>query len=260
MSGLDAFSKISLIVITLNEEDVIERCLESASGVGEIIVVDSFSTDGTVARAERMGARVYQREYISAADQKNWAMEKATLDWILILDADEHLSPELREEIGAAVADPSADGYWLRRRNSFFGRTIRYCGWQNDRVLRFFKRGCGIYPERAVHEKLELTGRAAHFRGYLDHTPYRDIDDYIERMKSYSRRSAEELRRSRRNWFPAVVLNPPARFFRMYVLQLGFLDGAAGLVLCFLAAVSVFFKYARLKELSERDGRGEGGK
>lgn len=260
MTGLDSFSKISLIVITLNEEDNLERCLESASGAGEIIVVDSFSTDRTVECAERMGARVCQRPYISAANQKNWAIDQATLDWILILDADEYLSPELREEIESVVADASADGYWLKRRNRFFGRTIRYCGWQNDRVLRFFRRGCGRYPERAVHEKLELSGRAAHFKGYLDHTPYRDFDDYIERMKSYSRRGAEDLLESGGKWFPSVVLHPPARFIRMYVLQLGFLDGAAGLMLCSLAAVSVFFKYARLKELSDQDAGGGGEK
>jgi glycosyltransferase involved in cell wall biosynthesis len=250
----EAFSRISLIVITLNEEDNIERCLGSADGVGEIIIVDSHSTDRTVEHAERLGAVVYRRPFISAADQKNWALERAKLDWVLILDADESLSPEIAKEIATELAHPRADGYLLRRRNFFFGRRIRYCGWQGDRVLRLFRRGHGRYPEVAVHERLALDGTVAALRCYLDHRPYRDMADYIDRMKSYSRRGAEELHRRGKRWFPALVTHPVGRFFRMYILQGGFLDGGAGLVLCVLAAMSVCFKYAILREMTVSHG------
>jgi glycosyltransferase involved in cell wall biosynthesis len=248
-------SRVSLIVTTLNEEDNIGRCLESARGAGEIILVDSMSTDGTVGIAEKHGARVFTREFVSNADQKNWAIGKAGLDWILILDADEYLSADLRDEIARRTADPDADGYWLYRRNEFFGKKIRHCGWERDRVLRLFRRGLGRYPERAVHERLELDGRAGRLDEKLDHVPYRDLDDYIDRMKRYSLRGAEELNRRGRRWFPGMVIRPSMRFMRMYVLQLGFLDGSAGLTLCMLASVSVFFKYAWLREISRR-GRG----
>jgi glycosyltransferase involved in cell wall biosynthesis len=252
LKNLKPLKKISLVVMTLNEEENIERCLACAEGVGEIIVVDSYSTDRTVEMAEAMGAHVYRRDFVSAADQKNWAMERSSLDWILIVDADEFISGELRREISEVVDNPDADGYWIRRRNEFFGRRIRFCGWQGDKVLRLFRRGKGRYRERAVHEKLILDGRARTLSSYLDHKPYSDMADYIERMKSYSGRGASELLKENRKWFPAVITHPIARFVRMYILQLGFLDGAAGLLLCTMAAASVFFKYAALRELNRR--------
>ena len=252
MKGNEPLSNVSLIVITYNEESNIEKCIESVHGIGEIIVVDSFSTDETVGIAKRLGADVFQRPYISAADQKNWAVEKVERDWILILDADESLSAELRNEIAKTLENPDQDGYWLRRRNVFLGTRIRFCGWQRDKVLRLFKRGAGHYPAKAVHEKLELKGRSGKLRGFLDHDPYRDLDDYMRRMRSYSKRGAKELFKRGRGWFPAIVARPFARFIRMYFLQLGFLDGAAGLHLCRLAASGVFLKYSFVRELYRR--------
>ncbi len=242
--------RISLLVITLNEEDNIAGCIASVTGVGEVVVVDSFSSDRTVEIAETAGATVYKREFISYSDQKNWGMGKCSCEWILILDADERLSSSLGEEIAARVEDPDAAGFFLRRRSEFLGRRIRFCGWDRDRVLRLFRRGKGHYPERAVHERLELDGSARTLKGWVYHNPYRDLDDYLDRMKNYSRRGAEEASRKGRRWFPAIVLNPPARFIRMYLLQLGFLDGIAGLILCSLASAQVFLKYSFLREIS----------
>lgn len=252
-------SSVSLVIITLNEEDDIERCIRSAEGAGEVIVVDSFSTDRTVDIARSLGAAVYEREFISHADQKNWAIGKASLDWILVLDADELLSPPLRSEIAKAAAEGGADGFWMKRDNEFFGKKIRFCGWNRDRVLRFFRNGRGHYPERAVHEKLQLEGKAASFRSSIIHRPYKDIDDYIDRMTRYSRAGALELKRKGKGWFPGIILNPVARFLRMYFLQLGFLDGMDGLILCRFAAASVFFKYSYLREMKNA-GNGRRGK
>lgn len=251
-------SGISLIVTTLNEEDNLGRCLESARGAGEIIVVDSGSSDGTVRIAEEHGARIFRRDFVSNADQKNWAIEKASLEWILILDADEYMSDGLREEIAGVTGDAAEDGFWLYRRNEFFGTVIRHCGWDRDKVLRLFRRGRGRYPERAVHEYLELDGDAGRLREKLDHVPYRDMDDYMYRMKRYARSGASELLAGGRRWFPGIALRPPWRFFRMYVLQLGFLDGRAGLTLCRLAARSVFYKYMYLRQLVRENGEGSG--
>ena len=255
MAG-EPLSKVSLVVITYNEEANIERCLRSARGMGEVIVVDSFSTDSTPEIARREGAEVYQRPFLSAADQKNWALERATGEWALVLDADETLSGDLKLEIEMAVARDDHDGYWLKRSNIFLGKRIRFCGWQRDRVLRLFHRVKGHYPPRAVHERLLLDGRAGSLKSPLYHVPYRDIDDYIDRMKSYSRRGADELFERKAGWFPAILINPPARFLRMYLLQLGFLDGAAGFALCGMAASGVLFKYVMLRELyRERAGK-----
>jgi glycosyltransferase involved in cell wall biosynthesis len=261
VTNLESLFDLSLVVVTLDEEDRLVRCIESVSGAGEIVVVDSFSHDGTAAVALEHGARLFQRPFTSAADQKNWAIGRATKEWVLVLDADEALSPGLLAEIAAELRVPRADGYWLRRRSEFFGKTIRFCGWGDERVLRLFRRTAGRYEDREVHERLFLSGRARRLAGFIEHRPYRDLSDYIDRMKSYSRRGALELRKKGTRWFPGVVTHPIARFIRMYVLQLGFLDGSAGLLLCSLAATSVFFKYAALRELeatARGTKRGEG--
>lgn len=254
MMESNPLSNVSLVVITYNEELNIERCLESAGGVGEIIVVDSFSTDDTPGIVRRMGATVFQRPFVSASDQKNWAIRKATRDWVLVLDADESLSAELKGEIGEAVHREGMDGYWLKRRNVFLGKRVRFCGWQRDRVLRLFRKSKGHYPPRAVHERLLLEGRAGRLRGPLHHVPYRDVGDYLDRMRNYSARGAEDLYERGARWFPAIICNPPARFVRMYLLQIGFLDGTTGLMLCGMAAAGVFFKYVRLRELYRTRG------
>jgi glycosyltransferase involved in cell wall biosynthesis len=258
MRDAGALADVSLVVITLDEEDNLARCLASVPGVGEIVVVDSYSRDATVEIARRHGARIFQRSFVSAADQKNYGIALTQHPWVLILDADEALSPQLRAEIEDAVASPRADGYFIRRRSEFFGTVIRHCGWGSDWVLRLFRRGTGRYPDVAVHERLVLKGAAARLTGFIEHRPYRDLSDYIDRMKSYSRRGALDLRRENRRWFPAIVTHPVARFLRMYVFQLGFVDGAPGLLLCMLAATSVFYKYAALRELSSAS-KGEDG-
>jgi glycosyltransferase involved in cell wall biosynthesis len=255
-----ALSSCTLVVVTLNEEDRISRCLESAAGVGEIVVVDSFSGDRTVDIARAHGAQVYQRKFTTAADQKNWAIAKASKDWILLLDADEALSTELAHEMEKAIDGPLVDGYRLRRRSEFLGRTIGHCGWGDEWIVRLFRRGRGHYPEREVHESLLLEGRAAKLAGCIEHRPYRGIADYIDRMKSYSLRGATELHGKGASWFPGIVTHPAGRFVRMYVLQLGFLDGVSGFLLCALASSGVLLKYAALWELSRSGAkRGAGG-
>ncbi len=250
-------NKVSLLVITLNEQDNISGCIESAKGVGEVIVVDSFSSDDTLRIAGEMGAVVYQREFVSHASQKNWGVGKCSGEWILILDADERLSPGLRDEIALACENDEFVGYWLKRSNEYLGRRIRFCGWHRDRVLRFFKNGKGRYPEKSVHERLSLDGTAGSFRGALFHNPYRDLSDHVERIGRYSRGGAKDLRARGRGWFPGILLNPPARFLRMYILQLGFLDGLPGFILCIMASFNVFLKYVFLRELGSRVGAGK---
>ncbi|MCD6380182.1 glycosyltransferase family 2 protein, partial [bacterium] len=249
METVDKLSNVSLIVITLNEEDNLGKCLGSAMGVGEIIIVDSFSSDRTVEIAENFGAQVFLREFFSNAQQKNWAIHKAKKEWILILDADESLSPELREEIEGELISPQADGYWLKRKNEFMGRNIRFCGWKKDKVLRFFRVGKGKYNDRSVHEKLILDGKISIFKSYMYHKSYRNVSDYLDRMKKYSKWGAEDLYSKGKFWFPGIIVHPIWRFIRMYFLQLGFLDGKSGFLLCSTAVASIFFKYVYLVEL-----------
>jgi len=241
---------LSVLVTTLNEAENLSACLEGVRGADEIVVVDSGSTDATATIARRYGATVVEHPYESAARQKNWALPRLQHPWVLILDADERVPPELATEIAAVLRnDGPADGYFLRRRSFFLGREIRHCGWGQDRVLRLFRRDRGRYDDRWVHEELQLEGRAAELATPLLHVSYRTLDDALDKIRRYTVRGAADLRsRGRRPSWLAPIVRPPARFVRMFFLQAGFLDGAHGLILCLLTAYSVWLKYAQLHE------------
>ena len=248
---------LSALVTTKNEEATIRACLESIRWADEVVVVDSGSTDGTLAIARSIADRVLEHEYESPAAQKNWALQELEHSWTLILDADERVTPELRREIEAVLADPSRrDGYWIGRANFFYGRPIRSAGWQRDKVLRLFDRRKGAYPPVQVHEEVELQGTADRLTARLLHEPYRDLDHYFEKWDRYARWSAQDLaRRGVRATGPRLLFRPWLRFLRMYVLEGGFREGRRGLVLCGLAAFSVFTKYARRWESEMREGK-----
>ncbi len=240
---------ISIIVTARNEAANLPRCLESVRGFGEIIVVDSFSGDDTVEIARRMRAAVFQRAYRSPSDQKNWAVSRARNDWVLILDADEWMSDALRAEIEALSPGAHA-GFWIYRRSEYLGRPIRGCGWQRDKVLRLYDRRRGHYPQARVHEEVELNGPEGRLRARLGHRPYRDVSHHMEKIDDYTARGAQQaIERGLRAPWLHLLLHPPFRFFRMYVLQLGIRDGYPGLVLCLLSSAGVFLKYARAWEL-----------
>ncbi|HET6350470.1 MAG TPA: glycosyltransferase family 2 protein [Candidatus Krumholzibacteria bacterium] len=245
-------SDITLVVTTRDEADNLPRCLASARGFGEVIVVDSFSGDDTVAVARAAHATVFQRAYRSPADQKNWAVARAHHDWVLVLDADEWVDDALLAEIAALPAG-GPPGYWIYRRNQYMGRVIRHCGWNRDRVLRLYDRRRGHYPDARVHEEIVLQGKAGRLRTRLHHRPYRDLEHHLEKIDAYTASGALQAvdRGLRAPWLHMLV-HPPFRFFRMYVLQLGVADGYPGLVLCLMASASVFFKYARAWEKRRR--------
>lgn len=242
-------SAISVVVTTFNEVANVTRCLESARGFGEIIVVDSFSGDGTLAAVRGSATVVYQRTYASPSDQKNWATARARNDWVLVLDADEVVEPGLRDEI-AALDPVDRVGFWIRRRSDYLGRTIRGCGWQRDKVLRLYDRRRASYPPARVHEEVEANGPVGKLNAYLAHTPYRDVAHHIEKIDAYTSRGARQyVERGGRFALVNLAVHPPFRFVRMYLLQRGFRDGYAGLVLCLLSAYSVFLKYSKAWEL-----------
>ena len=240
---------ISVIVTTRNEAENVPRCLGSVRGFGEVIVVDSFSSDDTVETARRSRAIVFQRSYRSPSDQKNWGVARAQNNWVLVLDADEWLTDELRSEIEALDPGQRA-GFWIHRRSEYLGRPITGCGWQRDKVLRLYDRRRGSYPEARVHEEVVLDGVAGRLRARLGHRPYRDVAHHVEKIDDYTARGARQaVERGLRAPWLHLFLHPPFRFFRMYVLQLGIRDGYPGLVLCLLSSAGVFLKYARAWEL-----------
>jgi len=242
---------LTAIVPTFNEEATLRDCLESVRFAEEILVVDSFSTDATVRIARDFGARVLQHEYVYSARQKNWAIPQATHEWVLLVDSDERVTTGLREEIQALLASgPRHDGYWILRANHFLGRRIRRCGWGTDKVIRLFRRDRARYEDREVHAEIDLPGPLPVLRNMLEHHSFRSFGQYWRKIQIYSEWGAARLyREGKRAGALQIFGRPVIRFFKMYVVRLGFLEGVHGLVLSMLGAFTVYLKYARLWEM-----------
>ncbi|HET7876266.1 MAG TPA: glycosyltransferase family 2 protein [Methylomirabilota bacterium] len=251
--------RLSVTVIAWNEEERLRPCLESAAWADELIVVDGESTDKTVPLAREFTDRVWVRPWPGFAAQKNFALGQATGDWILSLDADERVTPELRHRIESIVReDGPADGYSIPRRNIFWGAWVRHGGLYPDYQLRLFRRGRGRFVEDAVHESVTVAGRVERLAEPLLHHSYRDLEDFVQRSNRYSTLAARDwVRAGRRAGLGDLILKPLGRFVTMYIVQRGFLDGWRGLVLAALYAQYVFLRQAKAWEA--RRGHGSGG-
>jgi glycosyltransferase involved in cell wall biosynthesis len=285
---------ISAVIITHNEEANLARTLESvkplvANHQGEVIVVDSGSTDRTVEIAESHGAKVFLEEWKGYAAQKSSAIEKATGGWILSIDADEELDSPLCEAILATLgslermarlaqqsdahpflvqdanaeigeylqgkSSPKLAGFWISRKNHFLGRWIKHGGFWPDPKLRLFRRGSGRFRDRSVHETVQVDGETARLtQGALIHHSYPTLSEYIDHMNRYSSLGAEMVVAQGRQNFPVlnIVVRPLLTFFYNYVFRLGFLDGRQGLLLHLYHSGYVSWKYAKAWELSRR--------
>jgi glycosyltransferase involved in cell wall biosynthesis len=243
-------TKVTVTVITLNEAANIRECLESAKWADELLVVDSGSTDGTADLARAAGARVIVRAWPGYAAQKNYAASEATHDWILSIDADERVSPELATELGALLTrGPSAAGYRIPRVTWHLGRWIRTTDWYPDPQLRLYDRRRATWPPRRVHESVAADGPVELLGAELQHYAYRDIGHHLMTMDKYTTLAAEQLAADgRRAGVFDLTVHPWAAFMRNYVLKGGFKDGTAGLVISLMNAFYVFLKYAKLWE------------
>jgi len=245
--------KWTLLVPTYNEEDVLERCLSSAAALAdEILVVDSFSTDGTLKVAQRFGAKILQREYQNSASQKNWAIPQASHPWILLLDADEWLSPSLQQELRRVKdgRDPMECGFWMYRSNHFLGKRVRYSGWQGDKVIRLFQRDTCRYQEKHVHAEIETSGRVGKLRGKLNHDTFKGIPAWEKKLRRYAAWQSRDYDQR----MGAITLyhwwvKPGFRFFKHFVLRGGLLDGRVGFKVSAYAAWAVRLRYEALRDL-----------
>lgn len=251
---------LSVVLITHNEEKNLPATLESVmplvqDGQGEIIVVDSGSSDRTVEIAQSYGAKVFVEPWKGFAAQKNSAMDKASMDWVLQLDADEPLEPELAAEIETSLRTNSGlKGYWIPRKNFFLGRWIRHGGFYPDRKLRFVRRGAGRFEEYGAHPTMKVDGPTGKFSHALLHYAYPTLRGYIDHMNSYSSSGAEVVTAKGRRGFSLtnIVIRPLLTFIYNYFIRLGFLDGREGLLLHLYHAVYVSWKYAKAWELSRK--------
>ncbi len=250
--------KISAVVITFNEEDNIEAALESVAGVAsEIVVVDSYSTDRTVKLARQYTERVLERKWTNYADQKNFANLRASHPWILSLDADERLSPGLREEILALKdGEPPFDGFSIPRQGHYLGRWIRHSGWYPDRKIRLFRRDKAYWEGEYVHESLVLDGRIGKLVSPIHHFTYSGISDHVARINKFSDLGAQKLYAQKKKCrMPSLVVRPVCWFLKAYFLKLGFLDGFPGFVISVLHGYSIFIRLAKLREIWKKGER-----
>jgi glycosyltransferase involved in cell wall biosynthesis len=248
--------RLTALVTCGNEEAMIEDCLASLRFADEILVVDSFSTDRTLEIARPLATRILQHEYINPAAQKNWAIPQAAHEWVLILDADERVTPALAAEIRNILEDPRHDGYWIRRRNFFLGREIRHGAWRSDKVLRLFRRDRGRYQDKQVHEEIELASTPGWCESRLLHYSYRSLDDFLRKVSRYSAWGAEDARRQgRRSQAWRIFGHSLGHFCKSYFLKAGFLDGPEGLIIAFMEGYQGFFKYAKLYEMQRNPDR-----
>jgi glycosyltransferase involved in cell wall biosynthesis len=243
--------KLSVTIITRNEAADIGDALASVAWADEVVVVDSESTDATVAIAGRHAHRVVVREWRGYVDQKNYAASIASHDWILSLDADERVTPELAAEIKATLAaTPSDAAYRIPRVTWHFGRWIRSTDWYPDYQLRLYDRRSAGWTGRYVHEAVTVHGTVGRLKSELQHHAYRDIADHLETMDRYTTDAARQMAESgRRAGLLQLAGHPPLAFLRNYIAHGGFRDGAAGFVISAMNAYYVFLKFAKLWEL-----------
>jgi len=243
---------VSVCIIACNEERNLPRCLDSVAWAEErVVVVDTRSQDGTERIARERGARVVLHPYQGNVEQKNLALGEAKQAWVLSLDADEALAPELAAEVQAVIArDGPADGYELNRLTWHLGRWIRHGEFHPDWQLRLFRRSRGCWAGVNPHGHVELAGRSERLRGDLHHFSYRDLADQVARIQDFSRVQAAAMwDAGRRARTADLVFRPPLRFLRAYLLKQGFRDGIAGFMIAAATAFHVFLKYAKLWEL-----------
>lgn len=246
---------ITVIITTFNEAHNIEAALLSvADYASEIIVVDSFSTDGTVEIISEKFPKVKLlfRKYSGPADQKNWAIPQAQNEFILLVDADERATPQMWQEIENLMCEPEIlkDAYWIGFTHFFMDQQVRYSGWQNDKTIRFIRRDKCRYNNNRVHEEIIIEGLKVGFlKSKFLHYTFKDAVHFVRKQVRYARWSAEDYdEETRRITWYHLILKPFFRFFKHFIIKLGFLDGKVGLIISSVAAWSVFMRYVFLLE------------
>ncbi len=241
---------LSVVVITRDEERDLPACLDSVKGLAaEVVVVDDRSTDRTKELARERGAIVREREFDHYAGQKQFALEQATKTWVLSLDADERVTPALAAEIARLLPASDADGFEVPFEVEFMGRVLRFGGLGSEKHLRLVRRGKGRFVGGGLHEGLEVKGAVSRTEGRIRHIPYRDLDEYLDKLARYTTLAAQKRREAGRRASVLHHLLPFWELFSRLVLRLGLLDGTPGVVYAGLSSFHTWIKYAKLREL-----------
>ncbi|NNK73676.1 MAG: glycosyltransferase family 2 protein [Flavobacteriaceae bacterium] len=241
--------KLTAIIPTGNERHNIDAVIASVDFADEVLVVDSYSSDGTYERAQELATRVIRRKYENSASQKNWAIPQAEHEWILLVDADERVTPELKQEIQDILKSGPGnyDAFWIGRINHFMGKRVNYSGWRNDKVIRLFHRDKCRYGLQHVHEEIETKGAVGRLSNKLYHNTYRSLDLYMEKMNRYAGLQAQDYDAKTGKLTPYhFVIKPFWGFFKHYIVQSGFRDGVVGLTIAYIQCYVVFMRYVKL--------------
>jgi glycosyltransferase involved in cell wall biosynthesis len=246
--------KVSVTIIALNEAEHIGAAIDSAAWADEILLVDSGSSDATLDIARGKGATIVCRPWSGYVDQKNFAAERASHDWIFSLDADERIPPSLAEEIRAVIAtEPALRGYRVPRVTYHLGRWIRTTDFYPDYQTRLYDRRSARWRGKYVHESVAVDGAVGRLRHELEHYSFRDLRDQLDRINHYTTLAARQMHEAGRHATPFdLVVYPPAAFLRNYLLRRGVLDGTAGFTISAMNAFSVYLKFAKLWELQQK--------
>jgi len=250
---------LSVAIITYNEEKKLAKTLETIQKIAtEIVIVDSFSTDKTLEIANAYGAKVFQESWKGYGPQRNSLIEKCQYEWILMIDADEVVSSECLADIECQMKKGEFEVFDITFKTVYFNREIKYGGWSGSRKIRFFKKGSGKFNENIVHEEY-VTEKPLHtLKGWLWHYTYLDLDAYLSKFNRYTTEAAKErLKRGKKSTVGTIVFRSFYKFFNMYVLRLGFLDGAEGLILAYFSGSYAFATYTKLREYHKKGIRYE---
>ena len=246
---------LSVIVITKNEAHHVEACLQSVFFADQVVVLDSGSTDDTVSIAKKMGAEFSQSSgWPGFGIQKNRVLSLARCDWVLSIDADERLSPDLQAEIRSTLIDPQFNVYTFPRLSSYCGQNMRHSGWYPDRVTRLFKRGTATFSDDLVHEKVMTSQLVGHLNEHLLHRSFTNLEAVLDKVNRYSTAGAQSLfKQGKKASLGKALGHGLWAFFRTYILRRGFLDGRMGLVLAISNAEGTYYRYLKLWLLSRKD-------
>ena len=230
-------NKLSIVIITKNEEKFIFDALKSAIFADEVVILDSGSEDQTCNIAKKIGARVEQQAWLGFGAQKNKAVELADNDWVFVLDADERITPELRDEIIFTLKNPQFDGYRIARLNNFFGKNIRHCGLYPDYSIRLFNRQKGKFNDVPVHESVQIQGNTDKLKNHMLHLAFDTVEEFSNKQKKYA-----ELSQKDKNLIKAFI-SPIWTFLKIYIIRLGFVEGWRGFIIAKVYAQYTFWKY-----------------
>jgi len=251
--------KVSAAIITHENAATLDQCLTTLDWCDEVVVLDQHSTDDTAAVCARHGVRLEQTEWLVFGPPKQEAADLCRNRWVLSIDSDERVTPELRAAILALPDQPQPAAFAVNRLSQFLGQWIRHCGWHPDWIVRLFDRERAGFDGKPVHEAIEARGTVARLDGLLHHDAYESMEQYIAKLDRYTTAAAEEAHaQGRRSGLAGAVLRAQAAFWRMWILQGGILDGWAGAMLCLSSSFYVLSKYAklwRLGRLSEDQDR-----